>query len=526
MKKLAVVLISLLSVSYVSAASCTAFTKSLSRFQENSSVLSLQNFLYEKGYLTAKPNGYFGVGTFAGVKAYQQSVGLPQVGNVGPATRAAIRKGTCTTGAQSSQTTNTNVSPVVVTTTTVTGSTSKVDVAIKPPVAVVNTLSGNRNAKRREDLEKILRGMYSHYVDTHGVAPVPISDTPLELCVVPPPALNTATATEVAVLVSPASPCLNYADVTYLSSYINGGIPRDPNLATSSTLTGYTITRGQYYDITLAAKTPEDNAIVKVTCNFNGYCSDLKHISTVKYMKPLYLSSTRLIILRDSSPKNDLVIYGQNFTATNTVTLFSKYIAKPYLLGIFSSTDGASIIIPASSTNQLFSCGDGCVEKLPLGDYTLTISNEGGISNTAYFSFKGFTTSSISTRSDKTVTPKTNSVKVGTFTISAGIPIKMKMITLNATSTSSVLPSKISNFTLKDSVTGLTVGSGGGIISLTNQPLYENQSMIYDLYVDVAEVQTYESGFITYGGYFTVTDTTNNTDLDLPVKDIAFSVSY
>jgi hypothetical protein len=66
----------------------------------------------------------------------------------------------------------------------------------------------------------------------------------------------------------------------------------------------------------------------------------------------------------------------------------------------------------------------------------------------------------------------------------------------------------------------------GPTFTLANQPLYENQSKVYDLYVDVAEVETYQSGFITYGGYFTVTDTLTGADMDVPVKDIAFSVSY
>jgi peptidoglycan hydrolase-like protein with peptidoglycan-binding domain len=85
--------------------SCVSITTNLQRGAESSAVLSLQNFLYAKGLLKATPNGYFGAGTLAGVKAYQKSVGLLQVGNTGPATRAAIKKDSCSQPASQAPTT-------------------------------------------------------------------------------------------------------------------------------------------------------------------------------------------------------------------------------------------------------------------------------------------------------------------------------------------------------------------------------------------------------------------------------------
>ena len=96
MKKIFVILLSIISLPFAYAGSCTDLPKNLSKWEESSQVLSLQNFLFGKGFLKANPNGYFGFGTFNAVKAYQKSVGLSQVGNVGPATRALIKKETCT----------------------------------------------------------------------------------------------------------------------------------------------------------------------------------------------------------------------------------------------------------------------------------------------------------------------------------------------------------------------------------------------------------------------------------------------
>jgi hypothetical protein len=514
MKKILLVLTVLLGVSYASAASCIDLKSGLSRGMETPNVLILQNFLYEKGFLKAKPNGYFGVGTFAGVKAYQKSLGFEQAGSVGPATRAAIRKETCGTASVSQTTTV----PAVVTTT-------KSEPVYKPTVAVVNTPSGLRNAKRREDLEKLLKGLYSRFSDSRGVHPVIITDTPIELCVKPPYVPSTASATEVAVLVTPDSPCKDYVDIAYLTPTYMSWIPRDPSLATSSNLTGYMITRSDTNQITLSAKNPEDKAIIKVTCNFNGFCQDFKHISTVIYGAPVFASSSKSILLQGTTPKDTLTFYGKNFTATNTISLLSKYTGKLYNLGTFTSTDGISLPISASSTNQLFPCGTGCSEKIPLGDYSLTITNEGGSSNLGYLTFKGITTSSFSARANTSVTPNTKAVKLGSIAISAGVSIKIKSLELTSTTTSAVLPSKLSNFILKDSMEG-TSFAGGPTFNFSNQSLYENQSKVYDLYVDVAEVETHQSGYMTYGGKFTITDTLTNTDMDLPIKEISFTVSY
>ncbi len=518
MKIIASTLVLLLSISYASAASCTDIKVWLSRGYESSNVLALQNFLYEKGYLKATPNGYYGPGTFAGVKAYQKSLGFEQVGSVGPATRAAIKKDTCGASGSGQTTQTTQVGGTV--TTGGTATTKPAEIVSKPTIAVVNTPSGLRNAKRREDLEKLLKAIYSRYSDSRGVHPVKITETPIELCVVPPYVSSTATATEVAILTTPDSPCKDYVDVSYLS-----WIPRDPSLtSTSSTLIGYTITRNENNQITLAAKNPEDNAIVKVTCNFNGYCQDFKHIATVIYGAPVFASSSKSIILRDTTPKTSLTFYGKNFTATNTIALLSKYTNKRYVLGTFASTDGTTLPLTATATNQTFSCGTGCQEKIPLGDYSFTITNDGGTSNLGYLTLKGITTSSFSARSNASVTPNTKNVKLGSITISAGVAIKLQSLSLVSTTTSAVLPSKISGFVLKDSMTGTSYG--GSPFSFSALPLYENQSKVFDLYADIAEVETHQSGFIVYGGTLTVTDVLTGSDMDLPIKEISFTVSY
>jgi hypothetical protein len=291
-------------------------------------------------------------------------------------------------------------------------------------------------------------------------------------------------------------------------------------------LTGYTLNRSENNDITLSSLKAEDRAIVKVTCNFTGYCRNIKHISSVIYKQPTLASTSVNLLLRDSFPKKQFTIYGTNFTATNTVTLLSQYTGKSYTLGTFASTNGTSFEVTASSTNQLFYCGQSCEAKIPLGDYILTVSNQGGITTPAYITLKGFTTSALSARSDTSVRPKSVAVKVGTFTVSSGIPLVLKSLTLTSTTTSTNLPSKITKLTLKDALTGQTVGVGGLSFSLANVSLYENQSKVYELYIDVGEVLVADSGSVTYGGTFLVGNTLTGVDAEIPSKEITFTVSY
>jgi hypothetical protein len=66
------------------------FTSALSPGMKGAAVLQLQNRLMLEGYFTGTPNGYYGEGTTAAVKAYQRDKGLTPLGSVGPGTRSAL----------------------------------------------------------------------------------------------------------------------------------------------------------------------------------------------------------------------------------------------------------------------------------------------------------------------------------------------------------------------------------------------------------------------------------------------------
>jgi peptidoglycan hydrolase-like protein with peptidoglycan-binding domain len=73
-----------------------AFTKTLKLGSSGTEVITLQQYLVSQGFLVIPTNiaqGYFGQMTRTALMAYQKSIGLSPVGELGPQTRAAILSG-------------------------------------------------------------------------------------------------------------------------------------------------------------------------------------------------------------------------------------------------------------------------------------------------------------------------------------------------------------------------------------------------------------------------------------------------
>lgn len=79
--------------------SCTNLTRGMVYGSRDSAtggqVTDLQFFLQQSGYLKSDPTGYFGLATQSAVKAFQKANGITPNGQVGPITRAAIKKASC-----------------------------------------------------------------------------------------------------------------------------------------------------------------------------------------------------------------------------------------------------------------------------------------------------------------------------------------------------------------------------------------------------------------------------------------------
>ncbi len=501
---------------------CTTLTESLGIGSESAAVLSLQEYLYVKGYLKAAPNGYFGQGTYAAVVAFQNENGITQTGTVGPLTREKLKASSCGITTPSTKPVTETPKPVIATTTP-TPAKATTTPAVTKPVATAPVSS--KNQQRFNDAEAILSSLYQYIVVSRGSWPARASSTvPVELCVTPR-VTEMASSAEEAVLTTQASPCKDVVDIAFLSPGYLVNVPREPNLASTSAMTGYTLLRGEYGDVTIAPKVTDNKEIIKVRCNFNQGCKPVTRVSAVEYGVPFVTTLSRTVLLRDSLPKEGILVTGRNFAATNTVILQSKLNQRLYEAGSFSSADGKTFTIAASTTNVELPCGVGCKEKLPTGDYSVQIKTAGGESNVVYLSVKSFTTSSILARANTTVAASSTNVKLGTITVSTSLPGVLKSLTLRASSTSSKLPGKVTNLKLKDLVSNKTISGSGLVFSLSDTSLPENNSRYYDLYADVGNVSVDEAGQVAYSGEFLLKDTLGNVEINLPIKEISFSAS-
>lgn len=518
MKKISIIVLSFFFITpNLFALGCVDIKSNLAQTQENASVKLLQDFLFEKGFLQAKPNGYFGVGTLASVKKYQKSINLSQVGVAGPATRAALKKETCsslvTSHLQATSTKNVSIQKK-----------DEIKESVKIPETKTKTISEENNDKRSKDVETILLGLYNDFLYTGGVIPMPVLDIPKELCVVPQSVINAnATAT------IPVLPCSNFVDITRLSPHRLKNIPRDPKIATTSTLTGYFVTRTNTNDISVIAKNAENGITIKATCNFNNACKNIERISHVFFDVPNLASTSRSVLIKDSALVVPFVLYGKNFTASNTLTLSAKYSNQKYILGTFPSSDGKIITLQAKDLSRKVSCGNSCTQEIPLGDYEISLSNQGGVSVSVIpVSIKGYSMSVVD--NSYSVKPDTKNTKFATITFAVDIPVTVKSLTLSATDTVSTLSSKVSRLVAEDVNEGTVSGPSTGVLNLGSKSISAGQIKKYNLYTDVGILAYSEVGAVRYSGYITVTDSitdkTRPADIQIPIKDLFINISY
>lgn len=103
---------------------CLVFSQDLYLGLTSSDVISLQDFLRNRGLLSSNSTGYFGPLTYRAVQSFQASVGVSATGYFGPRTRAALQNASCGIGFNPSPTTP---SP------TVPGTGNPTPIIINPP---------------------------------------------------------------------------------------------------------------------------------------------------------------------------------------------------------------------------------------------------------------------------------------------------------------------------------------------------------------------------------------------------------
>lgn len=531
---------------------CIDFQNNITKGKENGDVLKLQNFLIRRGILMVAPNGYFGPSTLLAVKEYQKSVGLANSGVVFPLTRQAIKNETCTNKSQPFVVSSTSSASTVTSPFTIGGSSfpsgcssftgfsittgircmkstevnkevSNVTISSTSTLPITPKLPLTLNDRRQNDINTLLGAMYAFYLDSHGTFPIPyISTSSIEICTLG------------------ISLCDGFNEVkSSLVPKFLSKIPMDPSLA-SSTGSGYFITRQSDGTITLTAPKADAKTTIFATCNFNSKCQITSAVDALlaqAALSPHIDSIDKATFISGSSMSDSLVIRGSGFSSSsNIVNLSMQGVRKTYTLGTFPSIDGVTINASSSFTNTPLACGSTCSEIPPIGGYDVTITTKMGESNAGYLVIKSITTGSTPNSPDKPFIPKSTHVKLATITISSSVLVDLKSLTLHASSSPvftiatttvalPILASKISNFTLTDVLLDKIINSGPSF-TFTNQSLMNNQSKIYELYADIADIDNIQAGQVTFTGDFTVKDYIGNSTITVPIPKFLITISY
>lgn len=497
MKKIVGILLTVLSISYASALTCTDLPKNLMKTSESSSVLLLQNFLKDKGYLQAKPNGYFGQGTLAAVKLYQKSSGIVSTGNVFSLTRTSIKRDSCTTPSSS------------------VSSSATVNVPITPPdllpVDVVTLSESEKNIlTRSQDVTMILKALYAYAKDTNKYL-VLFSDTPIEICA------PTATTT-----------CDTLIDLSPLVPNFISKIPIEAGRARENGA-GYTIRRNENNGFTVSSQFNKDSASqITATCYFGDGCKTSGAVAAAQTIAtpPMISSIDRIALISGGTTSKPFIIRGSGFSSSSNTILFTQNMTKKVYTITTSapSVDGKTISIDSSFINALIPCGAGCIEPLPSSTYGVSVKNSAGESNSNYLDTKGVTTSSVTARADSSITPNSSNIKIGTITLSSNTLVNLKSFSLTA-SGATMAAAKITKYTLKETTSNTTF-TGGSSVVFSNIDLAENQTKIFEVYIDVGNVLSNEAGSVVFSSTFTLKDYLSGNDILVGVKDFSASISY
>lgn len=284
----------------------------------------------------------------------------------------------------------------------------------------------------------------------------------------------------------------------------------DNNLDNSNNgcLLGYlfSVTTGKSCNTTQSVISTQTNTVV----NNTSAVKTLTNVVLDNAPTPTLTSIDSWLFL-EGGVQSGFVLNGVNFsTSSNIIYVKDKKYGTKYNIGTFESTATGTVISTNTSlTSTEYDCGNGCLQKIPKGEYEMTVSVSGKESSSIPISIGSFNSSTMSGSNNSSV-KKGTAVKIGTVSFGSGTPFKLDSI--SASIRYDRLSGKVSNYFLKDE-------SNGEIISNQNQTpnvsfgdtenVYAFTTKVYGLYADI-DVSGY--------GYLYVTFNVNIKDFNLKNK--------
>lgn len=200
---------------------------------------------------------------------------------------------------------------------------------------------------------------------------------------------------------------------------------------------------------------------------------------------PKLLSIDVVTILSGGTTLWSVPITGTGFSSTtNIIHLTAKQGNRKYVVGTVPAKNNRTLIeLPKSFGKTMVSCGTGCEDQLPTGDYDLTVTSNNQESNAIPISIKAFNISAVTAVGNAPVNKKVKGVKLGTLTFGANTSITISAIKFAFTLDKPT--SAVGNFVFKDELTGATLVNAGKDIVVA-----PSESKIISVYADVDTSQS------------------------------------
>lgn len=173
--------------------------------------------------------------------------------------------------------------------------------------------------------------------------------------------------------------------------------------------------------------------------------------------------------------------------ASTTISLKLRGNNKKFEIGTFQPTSSTTLLLPTTLASSRYSCGTGCYEILPVGEYEVTAKNQGGESDPIFLAIQGFTISSLSSTLSSPLKQKATSTLLGTVSFASSRAFFITDIHASATP-QGLSKGAVTNLTLKDAATGKAPAKFGSSFFVG-----ENESKIIGIYGNITSTS---SGFI------------------------------
>jgi peptidoglycan hydrolase-like protein with peptidoglycan-binding domain len=173
----------------------------------------------------------------------------------------------------------------------------------------------------------------------------------------------------------------------------------------------------------------------------------------ISYPRPSISSYDLVTLFAKGTTDWGFFLYGSGFSTTsNTISFKNTGNGRTYLIGTAVSAAGTSLPLPANLTGTTYSCGTGCSEQLPSGQYEIYVTTQGGQSDPKSITVQPFTLT-VQNMAINTLPASGTNNKLALASFSAPIAVIVRGVAFD-TGTSTISGSGLSVSLLKDELQG------------------------------------------------------------------------